>query len=91
MNDVKALIALFLILLAKLCRFNAFAGAFAGFCYGMIASLLDREFAGMDSTQLSLLGAGCFVAFFALRFGLVAASNCLVSEADPLQKNDSPA
>lgn len=64
MNEIKTAFAAMLYLLAKLSKFNAFAGGFVGFCYGMLASVLDREFLGLGSTQITLLGVACFVVFF---------------------------
>ena len=90
MNDAKALLAAMLFSLAKLCRFNAFAGAFCGFAYGLIANLFDREFFGLGPVQITLIGGGCFVAFFALSIGLVTLGNGLL--AAPTQvKTDSQA
>ncbi len=58
MNEMKAVFAMMLYALAKLCRFNAFAGGFVGFAYGMLdtVGVLDREFLGFGSTQITLLG-----------------------------------
>lgn len=82
MNEIKAAFAAMLYLLAKLSRFNAFAGGFAGFCYGMLANVLDREFLGLGSTQITLIGVVCFVVFFGLSIGLTIAGNRLVYDAE---------
>lgn len=34
MNEAETILVVLLFKLAKLCRFNAFAGAFCGVCYG---------------------------------------------------------
>lgn len=82
MNDVNALLAMISFGLAKLSRFNAVAGAFCGIGYGFVASLLDREFLGFGSTQLTLIGIACFVVFFALSIGLTIAGNNLAPNVD---------
>lgn len=79
MNEMKAAFAM---MLSKLCLFNAFAGCFAGFAYGMLAGVLDREFLGFGSTQITLLGVVCFVVFFASSIGLTMVGNYLVSDAE---------
>lgn len=82
MNEIKTALAAMLYLLAKLSRFNAFAGGFAGFCYGMLANVLDREFLGLGATQITLLGIACFFVFFGLSIGITMLSNCLLSDAE---------
>lgn len=82
MNEVKTAVAVMLYALAKLSRFNAVAGGFVGFCYGMLANLLDRAFLGLGSTQITLLGVTCLVVFFALSIGFTMAGNCLVSDIE---------
>lgn len=82
MKDLKSLLAVMLFALTKLCRFNAFAGAILGICYGLLASFIDREFLGLGSTQITLLGIGCFFVFFAASIGLTGVGNSLVSETD---------
>lgn len=82
MNEIKTAFAAMLYLLAMISKFNAFAGGFVGFCYGMLASVLDREFLGLGSTQITLLGVACFVVFFGLSIGLTIASNRLVSDVE---------
>ena len=82
MNEMKSAFAMMLYMLAKLSRFNAFAGGFAGFAYGMLAGVLDREFLGFGSTQITLLGVACFVVFFALSIGLTMAGNYFVSDIE---------
>ena len=82
MNEMKAAFAMMLYALANLCRFNAFAGCFVGFAYGMLAGVLDREFLGFGSTQITLLGFVCFVVFFASSIGLTMVGNCLVTDAE---------
>lgn len=79
MNEIKTAFAAMLYLFAKLSRFNAWAGIICGFCYGMLANVLDREFHGLGSTQITLLGVACFVVFFGLSIGLTIAGNRLVS------------
>lgn len=79
MNEIKAAVAATLYLVAKLSRFNAFAGGVVGFCYGILANVLDREFLGLGSTQITLLGVACLVVFFGLSIGLTIAGNRLVS------------
>ena len=83
MNDAKARLAVILFSLAKLCRFDAFAGAFCGFAFGLIANVFDREFFGLGPVQITLIGGGCFVAFFALSIGLTIAGNNLLPDVDP--------
>lgn len=82
MNEVKGAVAVMLYALAKLSRFNAIAGGFVGFCYGMLANLLDREFLGLGSTQITLLGVACLVVCFALSIGFTIAGNYLVSDVE---------
>lgn len=91
MNDVKALLAVMLFSLAKLCRFNAFAGAFCGIAYALMASLFDREFYGLGPTQIALLGGACFVVFFASSIGLTVAGNSLVSDVESPANYDNQA
>lgn len=69
-------------LLAGLSQFNAFAGGFAGFCYGMLANVLEREFLGLGSTKITLLGVACFVVFYGLSIGLTIAGNRLLSDVE---------
>lgn len=77
MNEIRTAFAAMLYLLARLSRFNAFAGGFAGFCYGMLANVLDREFLGLGATQISLLGVACFVGFFGLGIAFTTLGNYL--------------
>lgn len=82
MHEGKAAVALILYGLAKLSKFNAFAGVLLGLGYGMIANLADREFLGLGSTQITLLGVACFVVFFGTSIGLTMASNWLVGDVE---------
>jgi hypothetical protein len=91
MTEVKAALPVMLFALAKLCRFNAFAGAFCGIAYGLIASTFDRVFFGLGPTQIALLGAACFVVFFASSIGLTVAGNSLVSDVESPTNSDSQA
>lgn len=82
MVEIKTALAAMLHLLATLLRFNAFAAGFAGWSYGMLAGVLEREFLGLGSTQITLLGVVCFVVFFGLSIGLVRVANGLVTDIE---------
>lgn len=82
MVEIKTALAAMLHLLATLSRFNAFLGGIVGFCYGMLANVLDREFLGLSSMQITLLGVACFAIFFGLSIGLTMIGNSLVAGAD---------
>lgn len=86
MNEMKTALAMILYALSQLCRFNAFAGCFAGLAYGMIAILFDREFFGFAAHQITLFGIACFAVFSVVSFVLVMAANCLVPDSEEMKE-----
>lgn len=80
MKEMNQLVGAMLFGLAKLCRFNAFAGAFLGFAYSQIARLFDWEFLGLGPTQIMFLGMAVLVVFFLLSIGLTMLGNLLLSD-----------